>query len=175
MGRGDRFYRIYHRDRSPWWFSNAGTGRFDLRSEDGGTCYLAVNPVGAFIEAFRTSVPIAEIAVDSRLVATLSVPRRSTVADCTVARARRFGITGAIHSQPDYELTRAWAEAFAQAGFDGVRYFLSHDPAQRELGVALFGRAGEHDLPVRATGQIDPVVLEEAQRRFGLIVAPTPA
>jgi hypothetical protein len=118
---------------------------------------------------------IPELEVESRLLATLSIPKRSTLADCTVSRARRFGITGAIHTQPDYELTRAWAEAFAQAGFDGIRYRLGHDPAQRELGVALFGPAGEQDLPVRANGPIEPGVVEEARSRFGLIVAPTPA
>ena len=116
---------------------------------------------------------ISELAVEARVIASLSVPKRATLADCTVAKARRFGITGAIHTQPEYVLTRAWAEAFAQAGFDGVRYRLSHDPAQRELGVALFGPAGEQDLPVRASGPIEPAVLEQARSRFGLIVAPT--
>jgi hypothetical protein len=41
--------------------------------------------------------------------------------------------------------------------------------------VALFGPAGEQDLPVRATGPIGVEVIERARRRFGLIVAPTPA
>ncbi len=117
---------------------------------------------------------IPEQEVDARLLATLSVPKRSTLADCTTAKARRFGITAAIHTQPEYELTRAWAEAFARAGFDGVRYRLSHDPSQRQLGVALFGPAGEQHLEVRASAPIPPEVIEEARRRFGLIVAPTP-
>lgn len=103
------------------------------------------------------------------------MPKRSTLADCTVARARRFGVSGTIHTQPDYDLTRAWAEAFAAAGFDGIRYRLDHDPAQRQLGVALFGPAGEGDLPVRAREPIDEAISEEARRRFGLVVAPTPS
>jgi hypothetical protein len=117
---------------------------------------------------------IPEAEVDARLLTTLSVPKRATLADCTTTKARRFGITGAINTQPDYTRTREWAAAFVQAGFDGIRYRLSHDPAQRQLGVALFGSAGEQDFPVRATGAIGAEVIEEARRRFGLIVAPTP-
>jgi hypothetical protein len=174
VGRRERFYRIHQRDRSPWWFSNLGAGRFDLTGARG-TCYLAATPVGAFIEVFRLSNPIPEPEIELRSVATVSLPKRATLADCTVGRSRRFGITGAIHTQPDYELPQTWAEAFAEAGFDGIWYRLSHDPAQRELGVALFGAGGEADLPVRASEPIDAAVIEQARRRFGLIVAPTPS
>jgi hypothetical protein len=174
VGRRVFLYRIHREERSPWWFSDDGSGRFDLAGDGRGTCYLAATAIGAFIEVFRTDTVIPEAEVDARLVATLSVPKRATLADCTTTRARRFGVTGAIHTQPDYALTRDWAEAFAQAGFDGVRYRLSHDPAQRQLGVALFGPAGEQDLPVRATGPISAEVIEQARRRFGLIVTPTP-
>jgi hypothetical protein len=171
VNRRELFYRIHRAERSPWWFSNDGSGRFDLDAR--GTCYLAVSEVGAFIEVFRTGTVVPEAEVEARLLATLSV-KRSTLADCTTSKARRFGITGAIHTQPDYTLTRDWAEAFARAGFEGIRYRLSHDPSQRELGVALFGPAGEQDLPVRKSGPIGAHVIAEAQRRFGLIVAPTP-
>ena len=170
--RREQFFRIHHRDRAPWWFSNDGSGRFDLSGGDG-TCYLAETPVGAFIEVFRDPV-IAEAEVDARLLANLSTRKRSTVADCTVTGARRFGITAAIHTQPNYELARAWAQAFAHAGFDGIRYRVSHDPSQRELGVALFGPAREQDWPVRADEEIGDDVIEEAQARFGLVVAPAP-
>lgn len=175
VNRHERLYRIHRRERSPWWFSNDGSGRFDLACEERGTCCLTASGVGAFIEVFRTGTVIPEAEVDARFLATLSVRRRTTLADCTAARARRFGITGAIHTQPDYELTRAWAEAFVRAGFGGIRCRLSHDPAQRELCVAVFGPAGEQDLPVRETGSIAADAIEEARRRFGLIVAPTPA
>jgi len=80
-------------------------------------------------------------------------PTRTRLADCTISAARKFGITGAIHTQPDYTVPQAWAEAFAAAGFGGIRYRVSHDPAQRELGVVLFGAAGEQSFPVRRTGK----------------------
>lgn len=175
MERRERIFRIHRRDHTPWWFSSDGNGRFDLSGEEEGTCYLAETPVGAFIEVFRHQPVIAAEEVDARLLATLSTRKRSKIADCTMAKARRFGITAAIHTQPDYELTRRWAQAFAKAGFHGIRYRVSHDPSQRELGVALFGPAGDQDWPVRADDPIGTDVIEEAQARFGLVVAPAPA
>jgi RES domain len=167
-------YRIHRSDRSPWWFSNDGSGRFDLLGGDNGTCYLAERPVGAFIEVFRTGTVIPEAEVNARRLAEARTPSTTTLADCMASEARSFGVTGAIHSQPDYELTRAWAQALAVAGFDGVLYRLSHDPSGSEIGVALFGDAGERDLPIESTGAIPDDVLEEARVRFGLLVLPTP-
>jgi RES domain len=172
--RSEQLYRLHRADRSPWWFSSDASGRFDLEPPRG-TCYLAASPVGAFIEVFRVETVIPEAEIDVRALSSLAAPRRSRLADCTVSAARKFGITGAIHTQPDYTLPREWATAFAAAGFAGIRYRLSHDPAQRELGIALFGVAGQRTLPVRKTESIPASVIDVARRRFGLVVAPTPA
>jgi hypothetical protein len=174
VDRRRSLYRIHRTDAGPWWFSGDGSGRFDLR--DGrGSCYLAVTPVGAFIEVFRVATVIPEAEVEARSLSSLVPSTRARLADCTVSAARKFGITGAIHTQPDYTVPHAWAEAFAAFGFGGIRYRVSHDPAQRELGVVLFGDAGEQSLPVRRTEPIPASVIEAARQRFGLIVAPTPA
>lgn len=173
VDRRRSLYRIHRTDAGPWWFSGDGSGRFDLR--DGrGSCYLAATPVGAFIEVFRVATVIPEAEVEARSLSSLVPPTRTRLADCTVSAARKFGITGAIHTQPDYTVPMVWAEAFAAAGFGGIRYRVSHDPAQRELGVVLFGDAGEQSLPVRRTEPIPASVIEAARQRFGLIVAPTP-
>jgi RES domain-containing protein len=173
VDRRRSLYRIHRSDVAPWWFSGDGSGRFDLR--DGrGTCYLAVTAVGAFIEVFRVATVIPEAEVEARSLSSLIPPKRTRLADCTVSAARKFGITGAIHTQPDYTVPQAWAEAFAASGFGGIRYRLSHDPAQRELGVVLFGAAGEQSLPVRRTEPVPVSVIEAARQRFGLVVAPTP-
>jgi len=150
VDRRRSLYRIHRTDAGPWWFSGDGSGRFDLR--DGrGSCYLAVTPVGAFIEVFRVATVIPEADVEARSLSSLVPPTRARLADCTVSAARKFGITGAIHTQPDYTVPQIWAKAFAAAGFGGIRYRVSHDPAQRELGAVLFGDAGEPSLPVRRT------------------------
>jgi hypothetical protein len=167
-------YRIHRSDRLPWWFSNDGSCRFDLLHEDEGTCYLAERPLGAFIEVFRTGTVIPEAEVRVRTLAQLRPPSATTLADCTATGARGYGVTGAIHSQPDYDRSRAWAQAFADAGFGGILYQLSHDPSGSELGIALFGQSGEQPLPVEKTMPIPDEVLDEARRRFSLFVLPTP-
>ena len=167
-------YRIHLAGRSPWWFSSSGDGRFDLPHGETGTCYLAERPIGAFLEVFRSSTVVPAVEVAARRLSRLRPPRPVRLADCTATEARAFGVTAAIHSTPDYDLPRLWAEAFAAAGFDGVRYRVSHDPSQQELGVALFGPAGSGTLPVAETQEIGSELLEEARRRFGLVVAPTP-
>jgi hypothetical protein len=174
LDRRRSLYRIHRTDIGPWWFSSDDSGRFDLGGEEG-TSYLAVSAVGAFIEVFRSETVIPEAEVEARSLSSLVPPKRTRLADCTVSAARKFGITGAIHTQPDYTVPQAWASAFAAAGFGGIRHRLSHDPAQRELGVALFGATGEQELPVRRTEPVPTSVVEEARRRFGLVVAPTPA
>jgi hypothetical protein len=47
-----RLVRIHKTTREPWWFSNTGLLRFDLASPNG-TCYLAEEAIGAFIEVFQ--------------------------------------------------------------------------------------------------------------------------
>jgi RES domain len=104
----------------------------------------------------------------------VTVPRPRRLADCTVARARGFGITAGIHAMEDYDRTQAWARAFANAGFEGVRYRLSHDPRAHGIGIALFGSAGEEDWLVPTSVPIPRAVIKDAVRRFGLLVVPTP-
>ena len=162
-------FRIHLHDRGPWWFSHSTSGRFDLPSPRG-TCYLAEDPLGAFVEIFRTIPAIPDIEVAARRLSTLHVQHPVILADCAARRARAFGITAAIHSGQDYELTQAWAAALAAAGFGGVRYLVSHDPAQRYVGVALFGPAGAAAWPVASTAPIEADLILQARRRFGIRV-----
>lgn len=163
-------WRIHRRDRSPWWFASEGLGRFDL-ARPRGTCYLAEDPLGAFVEVFRAPGGVGPRELAAVGLARLRPPRGLRLADTTVARARRFGVTLELSSTPDYTLTRAWARALADAGFDGVRHRLRHDPSGALLGVALFGAAGE--APWRWTSRTIPDdVLTEARRRFGILVLP---
>ena len=165
--------RIHRDDRHPWWFSHDRSGRFDLPPPRG-TCYLAEDPLGALVEVFRYTALVPEVEVAGRRISTLHVRDTVSLADCTSRRARAFGITAAIHSGEEYERTQAWAAAFDEAGFGGVRYLVSHDPAQRLVGVALFGAAGPADWPVASTNPIDAGVTRAAERQFGSRVLPTP-
>jgi hypothetical protein len=55
-----------------------------------------------------------------------------------------------------------------------VRYFLRYDPAAPLIGVALFGSAGERDLPILSSAGVDEAELEEAASRFGVEMVPLP-
>lgn len=169
-----RLWRIHWADKGAWWFCSNLEHRFDL-PHPLGTCHLAEHPLGSFLEVFTDVRRIAQEEIDARRLSELLVPRRMRLADCTSPHARGFGCTGEIHTTVDYELTRGWATAFVEARFDGIRYFVRHDPSFRLVGIALFGRAGEpQDLPDSDTGEIPPVVISEAARRFGILVLPVP-
>lgn len=169
-----RLCRIHRAGRSPWWFSHDGTGRFDLAGGRG-TCYLAEESAGCFLEVFRPWLLIPEPEVAARRISR-PVPSGGELllADCTEEGARAFGVTGEIHSTSDYALTRRWAAAFADAGFDGIRYLLRHDPAQRLAGIALFGPAGAPPWPTPVAEPLGPDLLREIETRFGLRVLPVP-
>lgn len=167
-------WRIHRRENPPWWFCADLQCRFDLSAPQG-TCYVAEEPLGAFVEVFTDVTLVAEEDIERRRLSAVHVPRTLRLADCTDAASRTFGCTGEIHTTVDYDLTQRWARAFSLASFDGIRYLVRHDPAQRRAGVALFGKAGEaEDWPDPETQLIDEDLLMEAARRFGIRVLPRP-
>jgi hypothetical protein len=172
---GTPLFRVHRAVRGPWWFSSDGSGRFDL-APPRGTCHLAAEPIGAFLEVFRDVHLIDPRDVTARRLSRLELPRPLRLADCTAARSRGFGVTAALHATPEYSRVHTWAAAFAGAGLDGVRYRVSHDPSQRLAGYALFGEAGvPADGALWPPGTRTPIpgsVLREAKERFGILALP---
>lgn len=167
-----RLYRIHRRGLSPLYFSNTGQGRFDLNPPEG-TLYGSASELGSFVEVFRsTLIPTSE--VEQRRLARLKTKARRplVLADCTKAEARRFGITAAIHSTPDYALTQRWATAFRRDGFDGILYLVSHDPSAGTKGYAIFGSSSDDPLVIDADDVIEEALIVSAQDTFGVIVLP---
>jgi RES domain-containing protein len=166
-------YRIHRAANDPVYFSNSGDGRFDLQPPHA-TLYLAVTAVGAVLEVFRTTlIPLAE--VELRRLTTIEPTREWRLADCTTSAARGYGVTAAIHSDPNYEICQRWAAAFHEHGFDGILYRLSHDPSGGEMGIALF-RSASAAAPLRVTGtaEINDALLSEVRASFTMIVVATP-
>lgn len=162
--------RVHRAVRGPWWFSSGTRLRFDLTAPRG-TCYVAEEALGAFVEAFQgLGVMIPREEILTRRVSTLAVPAPLTLADCTDPHARAFGVTAEIHSSVDRVLIQAWAAAFSATGFDGVRYLVRHDAAQRRVGFALFGSAGEAAWPVASTNVLDADLLLGVGNEFGIRV-----
>lgn len=164
--------RIHRAETNPIFFSTRGKGRFDLSPE--GTLYLAGSDEGAFLEVFRGRVvALEEVAI--RRLAFIGLRGNARLADLASASSRGFGITAAIHATPDYILCQKWAAALHVAGFDGVRYSLSHDPSGNSVGVALFGP--EHQVVPRLALVDDQSMadelIERVRRQFGVLVLPT--
>ncbi len=129
--------------------------------------------MGCFLEVFRSWILIPEAELAARRLASLDLPPL-LLADGSSGLCRQFGLTGELHSTSDYARTQAWAAALATAGFDGIRYLLRHDPAQRSAGIALFGPVGAADWTFEPGQPIGPGGIEEAERRFGVRVVPMP-
>ncbi len=131
---------------------------------------MAETSLGAFVEVFRDSAIVTRAVFGARALTTIRSTRSLVLADCSSGRARMFGVTAGIHSSEDYGRTQRWAAALADAGFDGVRYLVSHDPRARLIGVALFG--GLRRMPKGATHPIPEEVARAAERTFGIRVMP---
>jgi RES domain-containing protein len=178
--RADRpVYRLHRAAREAWWFSADGSGRFDPVGTDGGACYAAYEPLGAWIEVFRKTTLIAEAEVTARILTELRTGRDLRLADLLSRRALGFGVTASLGADEDYGASREFAAAAFAAGFDGVRYRARHDPALRLTSVALFGSPGvpaasDASWPPGVSVPIPDELLADAARRFGYRVLPTP-
>jgi RES domain-containing protein len=166
-------HRIHAVDRSPWWFSADGSGRFDPVGTGMGTCYLAERPLGAWVEVFRKTMLLPEAEVRHRSLLSVQIGRDLRLADLTSRRALAFGVTASLGADQDYEPSQAFAVRAVQQGFAGLRYLIRHDPAQKLLGIALFGTAdvgvGAGESEAWPSGSEAPLSTErvsEAHRRL---------
>ncbi|HCS61969.1 MAG TPA: hypothetical protein DIW46_11350 [Microbacterium sp.] len=130
--KGLRVHRVHGSDKttgtphSPWFFSSA-PGRFNL-SAPRGTLNCAEKPECAVREAFgpnlmgaRGAIDLPQSLVAGRYLSELEAPELK-LANFTDPKAGAFGIVPGDMAAPkkSYKKTRAWAEAFADAGHDGI-------------------------------------------------------
>ena len=178
--RGDRaIYRIHRSAGRPWWFSSDGSGRFDPVGTGSGACYLAERPLGGWSEVFRKQLLLSQAEISGRSLLSVELGRDLRLADMTARRALEFGVTASLGASQDYRDSHAFAVRAVAAGFDGVRYPVRHDPAQRLYGLALFGAPGAPDpadpnWPEGEDGDIPADLITEAVRAFSYRVLPPP-
>jgi RES domain len=178
--RGDRtIHRIHRTANGPWWFSSDGTGRFDPVGTAKGACYMAERPLGAWIEVFRKRMLVSLGEVAGRSLFSVELGRDLRLANLTSRRALEFGVTASLGANEDYDRSQAFAVAAVAAGFDGIRYLVRHDPAQRLYGLALFGSAGAPDpvdplWPAGRDGELPAELVSHAEATFGYRVLPPP-
>jgi hypothetical protein len=166
-------WRIHAADVATWFFDVGPDGRFNL--DESGTCYLAEEPIGAFVEKFgrllRPGGVIPEPLVDAQRLSRLCPPKANVVdlTDPTVLGL--IGLTAEIHSTSDYNLTQGWALALQEAGYDGIRYKARHDPRGELVSIALFGS----DKPPRSAAKTRAIpvdLIHEASATFAITVLP---
>lgn len=170
---GERLWRVHAAGSEPWYFDRGPHGRFNLPGP--GTCYLAQERLGAFVEKFgrllRPGGVIPEPLVEGQRLSRLRPPRAELV-DLTDPRVLGLaGLTAEIHSTTDYSLTQAWALALHEAGYRGIRYRARHDPRGGLTSIALFGS----DRPPRSaasTAELPLDLIHEAAETFAISVLP---
>ena len=166
-------WRIHAADVAPWFFDVGPDGRFNLA--EAGTCYLAEEPIGAFVEKFgrllRPGGVIPEPLVDAQRLSRLRPPKANVVdlTDPTVLGL--IGLTAEIHSTSDYNLTQGWALAFQEAGYAGIRYKARHDPRGKLVSIALFG-SGKPPRSAAKTTTVPVDLIHEASTTFAITVLP---
>jgi hypothetical protein len=166
-------WRIHPANVSPWFFDTGPDGRFNLA--DAGTCYLAEEPIGAFVEKFgrllRPGGVLPEPLVDTQRLSGLRPPKVNVV-DLTDPKVLGLvGLTAEIHTISDYGLTQQWAVALRAAGYGGVRYKARHDPRGKLVSIALFGS----DKPPRSAPKATTIpvdLIHEAAATFAISVLP---
>lgn len=163
-------WRIHAADVAPWFFDVGPDGKFNLA--ESGTCYLAEEPIGAFVEKFgrllRPSGVIPEPLVDTQRLTRLRPPKVNVV-DLTDPNV--LGLTAEIHSTSDYNLTQGWALALQEAGYGGIRYKARHDPRGRLVSIALFG-SGKPPRSAAKTTTVPVDLIHEASTTFAITVLP---
>lgn len=166
-------WRIHAADVAPWFFDVGPDGRFNLA--ESGTCYLAEEPIGAFVEKFgrllRPGGVVPEPLVDAQRLSRLRPPKANVV-DLTDPKVLGLaGLTAEIHSTSDYNLTQGWALALQEAGYDGIRYKARHDPRGELVSIALFGSAKPPRSAAKTT-TIPVDLIHEASTTFAIAVLP---
>jgi hypothetical protein len=166
-------WRIHAADVAPWFFDVRPDGRFNLA--ESGTCYLAEEPIAAFVEKFgrllRPGGVIPEPLVDAQRLSRLRPPKANVVdlTDATVLGL--IGLTAEIHSTSEYNLTQGWALALHEAGYDGIRYKARHDPRGQLVSIALFG-SGKPPRSAAKTTTVPVDLIHEASATFAITALP---
>lgn len=175
---GTKLHRIHAAAHDPWFFSEDELGRFNPVGVVGrGSCYWAEDPLGAWVESFRTRILLSEAEVRLQAISTVELDEPLEVVDLTDRRALGAGATAALTSGADYGESQAVA-AMLQGVVGGVRWRVRHDLEQRLIGVAVFGPRGSRPEGHWGPTNTEPIsreLIRSAEDAFGYRVLPVSA
>lgn len=172
---GAPMFRSHGVTRGAWYYDNSVEGRFNLHGSRG-TCYAGTSVDTAVREKVRGRVSrkgvVSRALADSFVVSVVSVSVEHRCAAVNHVDAAKHGIVRELTTMADYAIPQAWAQAFEDAGFDGVLYGSAFTTGAPDA-YALFGDAG---VPGGGAGHSSspPMSGEDACRALGWTVANTP-
>lgn len=152
--KGLRVHRVHGGDKatgtphSPWYFSSR-PGRFNLRSPRGtlncaekAECAVR-EALGKVLMGTAGHIELPRAQVEGLFLSELEAPALK-LANFTDARAASFGVIPGDMAGPkkSYKKTRAWAEAIADAGHDGILSVSRF--AGPSKCIFMFGPEGQH-------------------------------
>lgn len=145
MPAGTPLHRIHRRGCSPAHFNTARLCRFDAppdASSSYGVCYLAPDPLAAYVEVFGRFRAMPADKIARRCLSTAHTSRELRIADLTQRSVLgRYGVTAAHSTGSDYRASQSLSARLHAAGFDGILYRIRHDPSMALEAVAVFSRA----------------------------------
>ncbi len=173
-------FRVHRLDHDPQWFAATGDGRFDPpvgAAAQFGTCYLAVDPVTAMMEAFGDLPVVTQQMVDARALAVVHLAQPHKLADMTSPLiVGRWKLDRRISTGDDYSVCQRWAHSLRLAGFAGIYYEPRHDPRGeiQPASVALFADPGlqPQTMVLADDSPIPAEVVATTKEAFGLRVLP---
>lgn len=171
LPRGTRLARIHRVGIEPWRLSSHEHGRFNL-PQPRGTCYLAPEPICAFLEVFaRHGAAIDAREISEYRLSWLRLDQDWKLADLTDLTVLGAGINAEIHASTEYEFTRAWASSIDQE-YEGIQFRPRSDPSGSLSSVALFSAEGGRKAIVESSEEISSALLRQVEAQFDLRVVP---
>ena len=176
---GAELHRIHRRSTHPAWFSSSGSERFDppvSHRARYGSCYIAFDAMASYLEVFGRMDAVSSTDIHRRALSRLTTDRALTLADLTDRSVLgTFRITASVSTGSDYEPSQQLSAELFDAGFDGIRYRVRHDPALAHEAVAMFGEPGQHEerFDEIKTSDIPEHLIEGGCCGFGITIIPS--
>ena len=171
---GSSLHRIHRAGRAADHYDTTDRHRFGAPPDRPryGVCYVALEPIAAYVEVFGRIGTLGTTEIDSRRISEATGARDLRLADLSHRSVLgRFGVTAAHSTGTDYAPSQQLSGRLHDAGYDGIVYRARHDPKMQLEAVAVFARQPS-PLNWRDPQPI-PNSLVQQGLRFGIQVLPT--